>query len=91
MGSSAPEVIFIPVLWGTFGGILAGIAILALLNAVEVLADRLSRTARSIAAAHRASRIAPRAARWRTFAAAGPWAVTAGGRTLGSCRRAGGG
>jgi hypothetical protein len=60
MGSSAFEIIFVPVLWGTFYGIVAGMAILAVMNAVEALVDWLGRRARSIEAVHRAARVAPR-------------------------------
>ncbi len=59
MGSSAFEVIFVPVLWGTICGIVAGMAILAVMNAVEALVDRLGRRARSIEAVYRAARVAP--------------------------------
>jgi hypothetical protein len=60
MGSSAFEIILVPVLWGTFLGIVAGIAILAVMNAVEALVDWLGRKARSIEAMYRAARVAPR-------------------------------
>jgi hypothetical protein len=60
MGSTAFEIIFVPVLWGTFYGIVAGMAILAVMNAVEALVDWLGRRARSIEAVHRATRVAPR-------------------------------
>jgi hypothetical protein len=60
MGSSAFEVILVPVLWGTFYGIVAGTAILAVMNAVEALVDWLGRKARSIEAMYRAARVAPR-------------------------------
>jgi hypothetical protein len=60
MGSSAFEIILVPVLWGTFYGIVAGMAILAVMNAVEALVVWLGRKARSIAAVYRASRVAPR-------------------------------
>jgi hypothetical protein len=60
MGSSALEIIFVPVLWGTFCGIVAGMAILAVMNAVEALVDWLGRRARSIEAVPRAARVAPR-------------------------------
>jgi hypothetical protein len=60
MGSSAFEIILVPVLWGTFSGIVAGIAILAVMHAVEALVDRLGRRARSIEAVRRAARVAPR-------------------------------
>jgi hypothetical protein len=55
MGSSALEIIFVPVLWGTFRGIVAGIAMLAVMNAVEALVDRLGSRGRSIEAVHRAT------------------------------------
>jgi hypothetical protein len=48
------------VLWGTFCGIVAGTAILAVMNAVEALVNRLGRRARSIEAVHRATCVAPR-------------------------------
>jgi hypothetical protein len=60
MGSSAFEIIFVPVLLGTFLGIVAGMAILAVMNAVEALVDRLGRRARSIEAVRRGARVAPR-------------------------------
>jgi hypothetical protein len=60
MGSSAFEVILVPVLWGTFYGIVAGTAILAVMNAVEALVAWLGRKARSIEAMYRAARVAPR-------------------------------
>jgi len=60
MGSSAFEIILVPVLWGTFCGIVAGMAILAVMNAVEALVDRLGRRARSIEAVRPAARVAPR-------------------------------
>jgi hypothetical protein len=60
MGSSAFEIILVPVLWGTFYGIVAGMAILAAMNAVEALVVWLGRKARSIEAVHRAARVAPR-------------------------------
>ncbi|HZW32618.1 MAG TPA: hypothetical protein VFF52_18030 [Isosphaeraceae bacterium] len=63
MGSSAFEVIFVPVLLGTFQGIVAGTAILTLWNAVVALVGRLGRVARSIEAVHRAARTAPRPVR----------------------------
>jgi hypothetical protein len=59
MGSSAFEIIFVPVLCGTFLGIVAGMAILAVMNAVEALVDWLGLRARSMEAVHRAARIAP--------------------------------
>jgi hypothetical protein len=60
MGSSAFEVIFIPVLWGTFYGIVAGMAILAVINAIEALVGRLGGTARPPEAVPRTARVAPR-------------------------------
>jgi hypothetical protein len=60
MGSSAFEMILVPVFWGTFYGIVAGMAILAVMNAVEALVDGLGRRARSIEAVRRAARVAPR-------------------------------
>jgi hypothetical protein len=60
MGSSAFEIILVPVLCGTFLGIVAGMAILAAMNAVEALVDWLGRRARSIEAVHRAARVGPR-------------------------------
>jgi hypothetical protein len=60
MGSSAFEIVFVPVLLGTFYGIVGGIAIHAVMNAVEALIDWLGRRARSIEAVHRAARVAPR-------------------------------
>jgi hypothetical protein len=60
MGSSAFEIILIPVLWGTFYGIVAGTAILAVMNAVEALVEWLGRRARAIEAVCRTARIAPR-------------------------------
>jgi hypothetical protein len=59
MGASAFEIILVPVFWGTFFGIVAGMAILGVMNAVEALFDLLSRTARSIEAARRAARVTP--------------------------------
>ena len=67
MGFSAFEVIFIPVLWGTLQGIVAGTAMLMLWNAVVALAGRLSRAVRSRAASPRAVRAAarrPQAGEW---------------------------
>jgi hypothetical protein len=60
MGSCAFEIILVPVLWGTFYGIVAGMAIHVVMNAVEALVDWLGRTARSIEAVYRAARVAPR-------------------------------
>jgi hypothetical protein len=60
MGSSAFDIILVPVFWGTFWGIVAGMAILGVMNAVEALVDWLCRTARSIEAVHRAARLTPR-------------------------------
>ena len=60
MGSSAFEIMFVPVLLGTLYGIVAGTAILAVMNAVEALVDWLGRRARSIETVHRADRVAPR-------------------------------
>ena len=60
MGSSAFEIILVPVLLGTCLGIVVGIAILGVMNAVEALVDRLGRRTRSIEAVHRATRVAPR-------------------------------
>jgi hypothetical protein len=60
MGSSAFEIILVPVLWGTFWGIIAGMAILAVMNAVEALVDWLGRRARSIETVHRTARVPPR-------------------------------
>jgi hypothetical protein len=59
MGSSAFEIVFIPVLRGMVYGIVAGIAILAVMNAVEALFDRLGHGRRSIEAVHPANRVAP--------------------------------
>ena len=59
MGSCAFEIICVPVLWGTFCGIVAGMAIHVVMNAVEALVDWLGRRARSMEAVHRAARIAP--------------------------------
>jgi hypothetical protein len=53
MGSSAFEVLIIPVLWTTFGGIVAGAAILSLMNAVQVWVGRLVRTASTLEAVQR--------------------------------------
>jgi hypothetical protein len=60
MGSSAFEIILVPVLWGTFYGIVACMAIRAVMNAVEALVNWLGRMARSIEAVRRAARVAPR-------------------------------
>jgi hypothetical protein len=60
MGSSAFEIILLPVLWGTFIGIVAGTAILAVMNVVDALVDWLGRRARSIEAVRRAACVAPR-------------------------------
>jgi hypothetical protein len=60
MGSSAFEIILMPVLWGTFCGIVAGMAILAVMKAVEALVDRLGHWARSFKVVHRATCAAPR-------------------------------
>jgi len=57
MGSSAFEIVLVPVLWGTLCGIVAGMAILAVMNAVEALVGWLGRRARSIEAVHRAARV----------------------------------
>jgi hypothetical protein len=38
MGESAFDVLIIPILWATFAGIVAGAAVLALINAVEAIA-----------------------------------------------------
>ena len=59
MGSSAFEVVFVPVLRGMVYGIVAGVAILAMMNAVEALVNRLGRGGRSNEAVHRATRVAP--------------------------------
>jgi hypothetical protein len=47
MGTSTFEILIVPVFWATLGSCVAGAAILALLNAVEALAGRMSRMARS--------------------------------------------
>ncbi len=60
MGSSAFEIILVPVLVGTFYAIVAGMAILAVMNAVGALVDWLGRWARSIEAMRRAARVIPR-------------------------------
>jgi riboflavin transporter FmnP len=60
MGLSAFEIVIIPVLRGMIYGILAGMAILAVMNAVEALVDRLDRRSRLIKAVHRATVVAPR-------------------------------
>jgi hypothetical protein len=60
MGSSAFEIILLPVLWGTFWGIVAGATYLAVMNAVKALVDWLDRKARSIKAAYQADHITPR-------------------------------
>jgi len=65
MGSSAFEIILVPVLWGTFCGIVAGMAILAVMNAVEALVEWLGRRARSIETVRRAARVDPRRAHRR--------------------------
>jgi hypothetical protein len=59
MGASALEIIFVPVLLGVFGGIVIGMAMLAVMNAVEALIDRLGRRDRSIEAVHRATCVTP--------------------------------
>jgi uncharacterized membrane protein YesL len=60
MNSSAFDVILMPVLWGTFWGIVAGMAILGVMNAVEALFVWLRRMAQSIQAVRRAARATPR-------------------------------
>jgi hypothetical protein len=63
MGSSAFEILIVPVLWATFGGILAGAAILVLMNAVTSLVVRLGQRLQS-RAEHQAARSSrPRAHR----------------------------
>ena len=60
MDSSAFEIIFLPVLWGTLYGIVAGSAILAIMNALEALVHWLGPGARPIEAVHRPARVAGR-------------------------------
>ena len=60
MGSSAFEIVLIPVLRGMVYGMTAGVAILAVMNAVDALVDRLGRRGRSIEALHRATCVTPR-------------------------------
>jgi hypothetical protein len=63
MGTSAFEILFVPVLWGTFVGIVAGAVLLALMNAVEALVGRLRRPARPLPELSRTARVASRRAR----------------------------
>jgi hypothetical protein len=58
MGSSAFEIILVPVLWGTLCGIASGVAIVAVMNAVDTLIDWLGRRARSMEEARRAPLVA---------------------------------
>ena len=60
MGSSAFEIILVPVLWGTFQGIAAGTALLILWDALVALVGWLAYAIRSVAAPARAARVAPR-------------------------------
>jgi hypothetical protein len=60
MGSSALEIIFISVFSGVVCGIVAGMAILAVMNAVEALVNRLDVRRRSVEVVHRSSCVAPR-------------------------------
>ena len=108
MGTSAFEILIVPVLWGTFGGCVAGAAIVVTMGAVEALIRRPDRAARASGATGglpagadgpaRAGRSpvaskgrARRRLRTKHATARGVVPATAGGRTRGSCRRAGGG
>jgi hypothetical protein len=66
MGSSAFDVILVPVVCATFFGIVAGSAVLAVLKAVEALFDWLGRSDRWIEAVRRPARVVRR----RTYRAA---------------------
>jgi hypothetical protein len=74
METSAFEIVFLPVLWGTVCGIIAGTAILTLMRGIEALVDRLGRWARSPKAMPRTARPVPRGTHQ---------VVVRGGRALG--------
>jgi hypothetical protein len=56
MGTSAFEVLIVPVFLATLGSCMAGAILLSLMNAVETLAGSIVRTARSLKAARLAAR-----------------------------------
>ncbi len=60
MGASAFEIVFVPVLWGLLRGIVMGMAMLALMSALEVVVNWLGRRHRSIEAVRRATDLDPR-------------------------------
>jgi hypothetical protein len=56
MGSSAFELVLVPVLWGTVGGIGAGTVLLYAMQGVEAIIKKCSRAARSMEPATQSSR-----------------------------------
>jgi hypothetical protein len=54
MGTSALEILVVPVFSAVLGSCLTGAAILGLMSATEALASRMIRTARNLKAASRA-------------------------------------
>jgi hypothetical protein len=60
MGTSAFDVLIVPVFLATLGSCVAGAAFLVLMHAMEVLVGRIVRTARSLKAASRTVRISRR-------------------------------
>jgi hypothetical protein len=56
MGTSAFEILIVPVIWGTFVGLIAGAAFLSLMNAIEEPVNHLGRLARSARARSQSAR-----------------------------------
>jgi hypothetical protein len=75
MSKSAFESLIVPVFWGTVRGILAGMALLMLWNAVVVVVGRLGRMARSLDGLRRSPRAALRRARTHPSALRRGWTL----------------
>jgi hypothetical protein len=60
MGTSAFDILIMPVFLATLGSCVAGAAILGLMNAIETLVDRVLRAARCFKALPRVARDPPR-------------------------------
>ena len=56
MGSSALELVLVPILWGTLGGIYAGTVLLYAMQGLEAILNKCSSAPRSIEPAARRSR-----------------------------------
>jgi hypothetical protein len=59
MGTSAFDILFVPICWTTFGSWLAGAAILSLIRAIGALVCHMRRVARSVKAAPTTGRDRP--------------------------------